>query len=149
MTVYEIVDATREHVLDLRDRLRPLDVRECAGYGASARSVLYRTFRRSFYARTALSDGRVIAMWGLGGALVGDEGNPWFLTAREVERFPIAVVREARYGVAEMLTVRKFLWNYVLADYAQAVKLVGMLGFTVDEPQRVGVDIYRRFWMRG
>lgn len=87
-------------------------------------------------------------MWGLGGASISDEGMPWFLTAREVERFPVSLVREARYAVAEMLDLRPYLWNYVLAEYAQAVKLLRLLGFTLDDPIRVRSDNYRKFWMR-
>jgi hypothetical protein len=149
LKAYSIVEATHAHAIDLRDRLRALDLRECVGQGLSHHRVVHRTLRRSLFAKSAIIDGRVMAMWGLGGSLIGDEGNPWFLTAPEVERFPVAVVREARYGVREMLAVKPHLWNYVLADYAQAVKFVGMLGFTIDPPVVVAGDTFRRFWMRG
>jgi hypothetical protein len=148
VSAYDVVDATHAHALDLRDRLRALDLRECVGQGLSHRRVVHRTLRRSLFAKTAISDGSVIAMWGIGGPLIGDEGNPWFLTAPEVERFPVAIVREARYAVRDMLSLRSSLWNYVLADYAQAVKFLGILGFTVDPPAVIAGDTYRRFWKK-
>lgn len=89
-------------------------------------------------------------MWGMGGASISDEGLPWFMTAPEVERFPVAIVREARYAVAEMLDLRPYLWNCVLAEYAQAIRLLRLLGFTVDDEVTVGAGGagFRKFWMR-
>lgn len=100
-------------------------------------------------ARSVLYNGRVIAMWGMCGVYVSDEGQPWLVTAPEVERLPFAVLREAKKGVAEMLDLKPFLWNYVAADYAQAVKMLEILGFTLDPSVTLptGVD-FRRFWMR-
>lgn len=147
---YAIFDATPAHAIDLRGRLRALDLRECIGMDGSARRSLHRGLRRSLYAKAAILDGHTIAMWGLGGAMVGDEGHPWFLTAPEVERFPVAMVREARRAVVEMLELRPILWNYVLADYARAVKYVSLVGFSLSQPTHVAPngDIYRKFWMK-
>lgn len=150
MTPYEIVPATLSHATALRDRLREKDRRECVGQNGSVRRALHQAVRRSLYSNAVLLDGTVIAMWGLGGAMLGDEGHPWFLTAPEVERFPMAMVREARYAAEEMLACRPFLWNYVLADYPQAVKFVSVVGFSLDPPlwKAPNGDAYRRFWMR-
>lgn len=147
---YSVVDAEYAHVIGLRNRLRPLDRRECMGQGVTLRRMMRDTFRRSLLAKTFMLDGVPIAMCGMGGSLIGDEGHPWLLTAPEVERFPVAVVKEARYAIAEMASIKPYLWNYVLSDYSQAVKLVSMLGFSVDQPKWTSPsgDIYRRFWMK-
>ena len=83
---YEIVDATYELALDLRSRLRDLDLRECTGQGMSLRRMIHKTFKSSLYAQAAVSDGKCIAMWGVCGPMLGDDGIPWLLTAAEVEK---------------------------------------------------------------
>ena len=147
---YEVVDATYAHAIDLRSRLRALDLRECIGQGMSLRRMIHRTYATSLFAQAAVSDGKCIAMWGLSGTLLGDQGCPWLLTATEVEKFPFAVLREARAAVAEMISIKPYLANYVLSDYKQAVKLVSLLGFSLDQPLWTSAsgDVYRRFWMR-
>ena len=150
MSGYEVVEGTYEHALDLRDRLRDLDRRECMGQGMSLRRMMRRTFQSSLFTQAALSEGKCIAMWGMCGELVGVEGIPWLLTAPEVERFPVAILREAKKAVAAMLDARPYLANYVLSDYKQAVKLVSLIGFSVDQPLWTSPagDVYRRFWMK-
>ena len=147
---YEVVEATYAHILDLRGRLRPMDRRECLGRSGGLRKVIRDTFHQSLFAKSFRLDGRTIAMCGMGGMLLGDEGHPWLLTAPEVERFPVSLVKEARYAVGEMLSIKPHLWNYVLSDYSQAVKLVSMLGFSLEAPKWTAPngDVYRRFWMK-
>ena len=147
---YEIVDATYELALDLRSRLRDLDLRECTGQCMSLRRMIHKTFKSSLYAQAAVSGGKCIAMWGVCGPMLGDDGIPWLLTAAEVEKFPVSFIREARKAVAELLDVKPHLENYVLSDYKQAVKMLSMVGFSIDQPKWVSPsgDVYRRFWMK-
>ena len=150
MTTYTVVDGTKEHSLRLRHILRPLDKREICGQGGHVRKIMWRTFNQSIFTRTALVDGEVVAMWGLGGTILSDEGHPWLLTAPAVERLPMAIVREARGAIWDMLELRSYLWNYVLADYTGAIRLLEVIGFAIDPPTSPWAtgEKYRKFWLR-
>lgn len=148
MRTYETVEATWAHILSMRDRLREMDMRECLGQGIPIRKVLHRTFARSLLRRAVISDGVAFAAWGVCGDFVSDEGIPWFLTTHEIEAFPVATLKEARKGIAEMLEIKPYLWNYVLADYASAIKFLTLLGFTIEGPRTVANDIYRLVWIK-
>lgn len=135
---YTVQPATPEHVYALAAKLRPEDCAEIVGSGNSPKRSLWRGYRNSVMCETAFVDGEVAAMWGLcvgfvpGLSLLGNIGRPWLLTSAAVERVPFAVVREARRAVQGMLMVKPILENYVLASYARAVRLVRLVGFTVD-----------------
>ena len=146
---YEIVDGTYAHVIELRANLRKEDAYEMASVNTVRRNMA-RAFKKSLYVKSVISDNKVIAMWGMAGTLLGDEGNPWFLTAPEIEKFPVSMVREGRRVVAEMLEIRPFLQNYIWDGHKKAVKFVSMLGFSLGPPNLVfpNGDLYRRIWMR-
>ena len=151
---YSVVPATPEHVYDLAANLRPADEAEILGSGHGVKRSLWRGYRNSVLCETAIVDAKVAAMWGLtvgfvpGLSLLGNTGRPWLLTSPLVEQVPFAVVREAKRAVMRMLAVKPLLENYVLASYEKAVRLVRLVGFTVDDPivNQQGIA-YHRFHM--
>jgi hypothetical protein len=147
---YTIVDSAPSHLDQLATRLRALDCLELTACGSSARAHLQQCYDGAVLRKTAFVEGEIAACWGLQcGTLLSGEGYPWFLTTPAVERVPIAVVKEARRHIAGMLEIRPRLVNYVLAAYAGAVRLIGVLGFTLGEPQPIGKNavLFRRFEM--
>lgn len=149
----EIVAAEIEHVYLLADVLRPGDAAELAGSGHSARKSLYRGYRNSILCRTAFVDGDIAAMWGLAVGLrpgvspLSDLAVPWLLTSAAAARVPLSFLRVAKRELALMRQHRRRLESFVAADYAQAVKLLRVLGFTVERPAPIGVGgaLFSRF----
>lgn len=135
---YWVVPAVSEHVHPLAQSLRALDVAEVTGTGNRVHRALWRGLRNSVFAETAFVDGEIAAMWGLavgyspGVSLLSDVGRPWLLTTAAVEKVPFAVVREARRATDRMLTIKPRLENAVLASYTAAIRMLGLIGFTVD-----------------
>ena len=130
--------------------LRDGDRAEIAAAGLDPREVLRTSFRRSLMpAKAALVDGAVAALWGLGGDILSDTGEPWLMTGTAIERAPKTFLKIARAEVEAMLQVKCRLENYVHADYAKAVRLLEALGFTVDAPVPFGRRSapFRRFWI--
>jgi hypothetical protein len=78
---------------------------------------------------------------------LGDLGVPWLLTSSAVERVPVSFLKVAKQELALMRANRRHLASYVAADYVQAVKLLRILGFTVERPAPVGVNgvLFSRF----
>lgn len=129
--------------------LRAGDAAEITGLDLDPVAVIRGSYRSAIWRRTAVVDGRIAAMWGLGGALLDDEGAPWLLTTPAAERVPVTFVRLARANVAEMLRDRRRLSNVVASSYRQACRLLEVLGFTLDAPRPMGPRglLYQRFWM--
>lgn len=145
-----IVPSGIEDVYRLASSLRPEDRAEITGLALEPRAIVRASFRGAIMRRTAFVDGEIAAMWGLGGPMLGDEGTPWLLTTAAVERVPVIFIKVARAQVAEMLTHRAYLSNYVAASYRGACRLLETLGFTLEAPQPLGINAvpFRRFWMK-
>lgn len=113
------------------------------------RKGLWRCFRQGINNKTALLDGKVVACWGVGGVFLGDTGQPWFLTTKELLKMSkMELVRIYKREVEEMLTLFPVLENYVDSDYNGAVRLLRIAGFTVGEPEPQGQGMYRKFTLR-
>ncbi len=146
---YEIVECTPSHIREIGPRLRAGDAREITCLGLSVRSVLWQTYRHGLMRRAVLVDGTIAAVWGVGGSALGGIGNPWLLTAPEIERIKVSFVREARAEIAEMTRVFPKLENYVAAEYVKACRFLELLGFSLDAPFPHGPNaaLFRRFRM--
>lgn len=147
---YEIVESERCHIDAMVKAMREEDAAEAVAMGLRPRAALGRSFRKGIMRRTAFIDGDIAAMWGLCGTLLSNEGTPWLVTTKAVERLPIAFIKEGRREVAAMLSIRPILSNIVPASYGRAVELLHMLGFMIGKPEPYGPDnvLFRSFSMR-
>jgi hypothetical protein len=145
----QIVPAETAHVYALAANLRAGERMEAAALGIDPRRALRQCYRAATYVRTALVDGELAAMWGLGGAALADIGYPWLLTTAAVLRVPISMAVIARQEVAAMLRIAPRLAGHVAADYGQAVRFLALLGFTLDPPAPFGRrgEMFRRFYV--
>lgn len=142
----EIMEANARHVRALGSRLRAEDALEITSLGESPQSCLWHSWRGSPLRRAVLVDGTLAAMWGVHGDLLGGRGVPWFLTAPEIERVPVAMVRQGRREVACMLDLYPYLENYVMASYRRAVRFVGLLGFELGAETPIRGVPFLPFW---
>ena len=144
---HQILPATERHAEYLRDHLRMGDLLEVTCLGVTPAEALRASLAGSIYARTGMVDGRVAAMWGVGGSPLGGIGEPWLLTTPAVEAIPVRFVRTARDEVGEMLRLFPVLSNYVSVQYRQACKMLEVIGFRLGDPVRIGAGLWHEFRM--
>ena len=146
---YYLRPAQISDVYNLARTLRDGDRLEVASAGLTPAATLRTAFRHAIIRRTAIVDGEIAAMWGMGGEMLGEVGYPWMLTAPPVERVPIGFLKEARKGVADMLRMRNRLEGTVAAQYTCACRFLEALGFVLGEPKPIGPrgGLFRTFTM--
>jgi len=145
VTDIAILSATSAHVRALGQSLRAEDEREITCLGLVAHKVLFRSWRRAVMRRTALVDGEVDAMWGVGGVLCGPVGFPWLLTGKAAERAsPLTFARIYQREVRDMLRLFPVLENWVDASHEKAIRMLEIAGFQVGEPREVRPGVWFR-----
>lgn len=145
-----IVPSQIGDVYRVADNLRSEDKAEITGLGFDPRDALRRSYRHGIIRRTAFVDGEIAAMWGLGGAMLSNEGVPWLLTTPAAARVPVSFLRVGRAQLDEMLQHRSHLSNVVQASYTGACRFLQVLGFHLDPPEPLGPHgvPFRRFWIK-
>ena len=126
------------------------DAAEIEITGDGTRQALWRSYRKSIIARTVFIDGEIAAMWGMGGCVLGRIGRPWLLTAPPVERVKVSFLREARAGIATMLSICPELRGYVDAHYTRAIRLLEALRFEIGDEFPFGPNLapFREYRIR-
>lgn len=119
-----------------------------AGGNNSVRRLLWKSFKISNFTTTALIDGKVAAIWGCGGTIMGIEGHPWLITSYEVEKIsPIKFARTYKAEVGKMLNLFPYLINLVWEPYTEAIRLLEIVGFDIGKTIKIGNNIFREFSM--
>lgn len=145
-----IVPSNIGDVYALAANLRDADAEEVTCLGIEVRHALRMNYRDAILRRTAFVDGRIAAMWGVCGDMLGDIGSPYLMTTPLVEKVPVTMLKEARKGIAEMLVIKKLLTGHVAASYVRACRFLEILGFTLFDPEPLGPKqaLFRKFEMR-
>lgn len=143
-----IVDAEPWHVSALKANLREEDKAEVLGLGVSIQQSLWYGFKNSVYRKTALIEDKPVAMWGICGVLLGSKALPWLLTSPDVYKVsPLRFTRIYQEEVKKMLGMFPVLENLVDAEYAAAIRLLDIIGFSIGESEPLGYNgaMYRKF----
>lgn len=126
---YSVVPASIRHVRPMSAQLRAAACITLQGFSLEPRRALHRAFIASSYCRTALKDGRPVAMWGVKGTMLGDIAFVWLVLSDEVTKMPVSVVREARAELAKVMETNSEVAITVLPDDEAAVRFAVYLGF--------------------
>lgn len=142
-----VVPSKIKDVYRLCANMRDRDRDEAIAAGADPKKSMRAQFKSGILRQTYFVDGELVAMSGLCGTLLADTGFPYLVTARGIERVPVAFVKHAARAVDHMLMLRPRLEGYVLADYTGAVRLLEILGFQLGEPEPVKPSgaLFRKF----
>lgn len=133
----DLVAVEPAHIDVLAAALRQQDLDELVAWGyPDAAGAIRSSVESSVWCRTALVDGQVAAITGLGqgGTEEAPFGIPWLLGTDLVPRHRRVLARYARDYIPLMLQVYPRLVNHVHARNTVAVQWLRHIGFTLREP---------------
>lgn len=143
-----IVISESWHVGEIKKNIRTADANEILRFGVSVQHGIWVSYRHAMMRRTALINGVPVAIWGCHGTMLGSVGSPYLITTPGVHQIsPLSFIKIYQEQVYAMLNVFPTLVNYVDSEYDAAIRLLEIIGFTVDDPEPKGFRgaMYRRF----
>jgi len=129
---YEIVPTSVRHLKPMALGMRAASWLAMERYGQNPRAAVHRAFMVSHYRRTALIDGKPVAMWGVAGSLLNECADVWLFLSRDVEKMPLAIVREARAELSQAADLYSHLEATLLPEDEPSVRFARFLGFGGD-----------------
>jgi len=143
-----MVPTTAAHIREIKKTIRDKDRAEIESFGISCAKGLWRSYKHGMGNQTAIINGHVAAIWGVGGCYIGNVGAPWLMTSKYIALIsPLRFARLYQQEVYKMLNMFPYLENYVDASYEEAVRLLSIVGFTIGDPERIGNGVYKKFSM--
>lgn len=124
-----IIPTTVEHIRLLIADLRDDDRREITAFGRSPFKGIWREYKKSKVCRSGFVNGRLVAIWGIHGGLLGFVGSPWLMTTNVADEYPFVFARIYRQEMREMLKSYRVLETFVDFCYDKSRRMMRIVGF--------------------
>lgn len=131
MTDFTIVEAKPWHCGAMSRLLRHEHRNAVAVLGIDSHRELRTLFDASAYRRAWLIDGKLAGLGGVTGSEMAAIGFVWLTLTEQGTHYPIAIVKEARRLLDEIMVTKRELATTILAGDHAAKRLAIFLGFHV------------------
>jgi hypothetical protein len=112
-----------------------------ASHGSTPSESLTRGYESSDYITVAYMGDEPLCVFGLVRRdLISGRGTPWMLASESVMKYKRQLLIRAPDVVKEMLVLCPILSNHVHKDNKMSVRWLAWMGFTIDEPEPIGVN---------
>jgi hypothetical protein len=146
-TTFSIVPAKPWHCGQMCRLLRHERRRATALVGMDAHRELRELFDQSAFRRAWLADGEMIGLGGVTGSLLAPRGYVWLALSEMARRYPLAVVKQARRQLDEIMVTKRELATTIIGGDEAAKRLAVFLGFHVQD-EGPGQPAYSRYGRR-
>jgi hypothetical protein len=145
--VFTVIEARPWHCGRMARLLRIEHASAIARLGIDSHRELSSRFGESAFRRAWLIDGELAALGGVTGPQMAAWGFLWLALTERARRYPVAIVKEAKRQLAEIMVVKRELATTILDNDAAARRLAIFLGFHVADEGR-GAPARSRFARR-
>ncbi len=130
--ISQVIEAERQDVNAIFRNLRRGHLGCLLDTGMSrrtARREFLKIFDDSAFRRSWIVDGKLAAVGGVTGSLLSPHGFVWLALSEDVIRFPLAIIRESRRQLGEIMATKTELATTILANDEVALRFSAFLGF--------------------
>ena len=135
----------------MKEKLRKEDILEIERKtGREPYHVLVESYRKSDIAFVGLIDNEIACAWGVAKeSILSDESTIWLLSTEMMKKAPVAVAKKTKKELEKLLQIYPKIGNYVDSEYRLCIRWLRWLGFTVDNPEPVGVRgaLFSKFYI--
>jgi hypothetical protein len=132
---FEVVEAKPWHCGAMVRLLRREHQRAVAMVGLNSHRELRGAFDDSIFRRSWFINGKLAAIGGVTGPALSSYGVIWLAFSEAATRYPLAIVKEMRRQIAEIMRTKRLLICSILEGDEAAERLAIFLGFV---PQAEG-----------
>jgi hypothetical protein len=132
MPIFERVEAKPQHCGMLVRRMRYEHLLALRRVGKDPHHELRMTFDASTHRRAWLLGGQIAGLGGVMAPIAAARGYVWMVISEQAARHPVAVIREARRHIDEIMLVKRELATTIIGGDEGAKRLSVFLGFHVE-----------------
>jgi hypothetical protein len=122
----------------LGENLRQEDIEMGQKLGIPQHRALWQAYQSSVLCKTIFINGEIAAIWGCHGSILSKVGKPWLIMTPAVGDYPLRVAFRYRRELKDMLKCFSILEDWVDATNQKAIRLMRLLGFSLDKPVPIG-----------
>lgn len=136
-----IIPTTVDHIRQIVPILREEDLREIDKWNVKPFKGIWRSYKNSKWCNSLFIGDQILAIGGLQGGLLGFSANPWLMTSRLVDQYPLVFASLYRKEIKKMLKDYSVLETFCDSAYTKSLKMLKIIGFKEREfvPTRKGL----------
>lgn len=116
--------------------------------GVDTHRELRASYDESYFRRAWIIDGKLAGLGGVRGSFLSPWGFVWLALSHEALKYPIEIVKEARWQMRSILKTKREVYTTILDDDEAAKRFAVFMGFHVAD-EGVGSRVYTRQGRRG
>lgn len=128
MTSFRIIDAKPWHCGQMARLLRSEHAQAIAMIGIDSHKELREKFAQSSFRRAWLIDGDLAGLGGVTGDALSAAGFVWLALSNKAMKYPIAIVKEAREQLDEIMEVKRELVTTIIDGDESSKRFAAFLG---------------------
>jgi len=128
-----IVDTIASHINEMAKVMREQSANTARNLGFSPRRLLWKTYKQSLICRTVFINEKIGAIFGIGGILFGEVGQPWLIMSDEVNDFPFKVAFIYRRELKKFQNMFPILEDYVDETDKKSIRMLELMKFNVSK----------------
>lgn len=131
MTKFQVIEASARHCGQMSRLLRDEHRDAIARVGVNTHRELRASFDDSYFRRAWLIDGKLAGLGGVRGTTLSPLGFVWLTLSNEALKYPLEIVREARWQMRFVLTTKTEVYTTILDHDETAKRFAVFMGFHV------------------
>lgn len=135
---FEIIEGRPWHCGQIARTMRREHREAVACLGIDSHREISQRFEVSAFRRAWLIDGKLAALGGITGSAISGTGFLWLALSESATRYPVAIIKEARRQLDEILTVKNEIVTTILDMDEPARRMAIFLGFHGKDRLTVG-----------
>ncbi len=129
----QIIDCEAKHIREMAEKMDDRTAETALRLGMAPNKALWKSYKQSLYCKAAFINGKLAAIWGLGGVLFGEKGLPWLVLSPEADEYPMRVAFVYRQELKKMAKMFPVLEDFVDESHEKAVRMLELMGFKTKE----------------
>ena len=140
MTTFEVVEGKPWHAGQMARIVRNVHVAALGKASLNVHRDLATTAGGSIFCRAWLIDGKLAALGGVNGPISSATGYIWLAVSDEATKHPLAMIREAKRQIAEIMETRRELRTACVAGDVPSMEFAIFLGFVPEGTEDIEIN---------
>ncbi len=132
MVKFEVTEAKIWHCGSIVRRLRDEHFHALSGLGINSHQEIRDKFDASMFVRALFIDDHLVGLGGVTGTAISTDGFIWLALTEEASQYPVAIAREAKRQIDEIMKIKRTLYTSLIPSDKTALRFALRLGFELE-----------------
>lgn len=128
-----IIDTIPRHIRDMAEAMHEQTAETARNLGCEPKKLLWQSYKQSMICKSVFINGKIGAIFGIGGILFGETGRPWLVLSDEVNEYPFKVAFIYRKELQKFQHMFPVLEDYVDETNEKAIRMLELMKFNVSK----------------